>query len=241
MQPDVRKQLNIDECLAAMEPEVKIAEVIFSVAQFYRDRGNPKVIPLRILEAEPWGCFIPKLVLDGVLIQWGVSESRIELELAPAYRLWIQPEEILARLRQDMDKVRDKVRVIDDYLRRYKHNPGVEEALRGVRRHIVECPDLTTYLSETRGMPVWGWARKAADVQWPDLVMWVRSTEDPVKIRQRLTELVIPFKGKTTRLNVTKRDAWALAQARSVRDIEFILDRLPIWEVDLGNSEGGAE
>lgn len=224
--PRFAKQLNIDECLATMESPDRIAQVIFEIGQCFRSYGNPKVLPVSKLQ--PWAQYLPHLLRLGVIEEWAVSPKRIEIELLPPHRLWISVDEAVSRLREEMAKSEHPMSVIDAYLRRYGHNPGVAHALQAERRRLIDCPNLAEYVRERRGARAWGWVRKSPGLSWESFVMWLREEDDPEKIQEALLRLPIPYKGTTAQLAVGRRDAWALACAHTVTDIEFILDRLPV-------------
>lgn len=242
--PPRKKKTNlvtVEESLAFMATPEERQRVIDEISAIFLSEGNPMALGARYLER--WEPFFARLVEEGILIRFDGAEKRQEYGLADQYRMWIPVSSLteLLECRLKGATPEQHVHVLSDFTQRYQHNPGAAGVVAAVKQRLYERPDLATYIRERESSPQFKLLRQRTAPEWSALVMWVRYQSEPSAIMERLGGMDVLFKGRWTKAKISAGDVWALSQAKTIKDIEFILDHLPPVEVQAGRPEGSGD
>lgn len=218
--------MNLDEGLARLaSPEEKQA-IRQRINEIFVSMGNPIAVNSKLLKA--WEHHLPHLVEKGFLIRYPCRKDKVEYSIHNDFRQWIDPQHVLGILsvRLKAEGAQQLSRIIGDLTRIYGLNPGVMEALMSEQAAILSEPSLTHYIKTLEGCRPGRALRTSGGIDFPHLVKEFRHQTDAGAILESLRSIRIRHKGHIVGLKVTRADAHALAQTKTMRDVEFILDHL---------------
>jgi len=218
--------MNLDEGIARLASPEEQQAIRQRINELFVSMGNPIAVNSKSLKA--WVHHLPHLVEKGFLIRYPCREDRVEYGIHNDFRQWIEPECVLAILavRLKAEGLPQLTRVVCDLTRIYGLNPGVREALIAKQTLILSAPSLTHYIKMLAGSRPGRVLRMNDGIDFPHLVKEFRHQTEAEVILESLRSIQIQHKGSIVGLRVTQADAHALAQTKTIRDVEFILDHI---------------